>query len=72
LNIIIQTSDVATGVATIGSRKVVRAHREPRKSRFRTIAIAIPRAVDTTTDNEVKPTERVTAAQNCSLLRTLT
>jgi hypothetical protein len=35
------------------------------------IAIAIPRAVDTTTDNDVKPAARVTAAQNCSLVRTL-
>ena len=54
LNIIIQTSEVATGVATIGSRNAVRAQRAPRKSRFRMSAMTIPSTIEPATDSAVK------------------
>ena len=54
LNIIIQTSDVATGVATMGRRNAVRAQRAPRKSRFRMRAMTIPSTIDPATDSAVK------------------
>ena len=68
MNIIIQTREVATGVATIGSRNAVRAQRAPRKSRFRTTAITKPSTVEATTDIAVSTKVRANASQNRALV----
>ena len=70
LNIIIQTREVATGVATIGRRNAVRAQRAPRKSRLRTRAITIPTAIDPATESAVNAIVRPKASQKRPLAST--